>query len=75
MRWLRHVGLYAYRAETLRRFTTLAPTPLERCEKLEQLRLLENGGCIRMAEACEFIPAGVDTPEDLERVENRLRKL
>ncbi len=73
MRWLRHVGLYAYRAEALQRFTTLASTPLEQCEKLEQLRLLENGGRIRMAEACEFIPAGVDTAEDLERVERILK--
>lgn len=72
-RWYRHVGLYAYRAGSLLRFTGLPPTPLEQLEKLEQLRLLESGGSIRMAEACEFIPAGVDTPEDLERVDQLLR--
>jgi 3-deoxy-manno-octulosonate cytidylyltransferase (CMP-KDO synthetase) len=70
MRWNRHVGLYAYRAAALKRFSRLRPTPLELTEKLEQLRMLESGGRIAMAEACDFIPPGVDTPEDLARVEN-----
>jgi len=70
MRCFRHVGLYAYRAGALKRFARLDPTPLEQTEKLEQLRLLECGGRIAMAEACAFIPPGVDTPEDLQRVEN-----
>ena len=65
--WKRHVGLYAYRAGALRAFTAMAPSPLEVTERLEQLRFLETGHRIVMAEACEFIPAGVDTPEDLER--------
>ena len=65
--WKRHVGLYAYRAGALRAFTAMAPSPLEATERLEQLRFLETGHRIVMAEACEFIPAGVDTPEDLER--------
>jgi len=69
MRWLRHVGLYAYRAGALKRFSGLAPTPLERAEKLEQLRVLESGGRIAMAAACAYIPPGVDTREDLDRVE------
>jgi 3-deoxy-manno-octulosonate cytidylyltransferase (CMP-KDO synthetase) len=66
--WKRHIGLYAYRASALRKFTALAPTPLERVEKLEQLRFLESGQRIAMAQAAEFIPAGVDTPGDLQRV-------
>ena len=76
LRWHRHVGLYAYRVGALKRFSELAPTPLEEAEKLEQLRILEQGGRIAMAAACAYIPPGVDTPEDLQRVENIfLRKL
>jgi 3-deoxy-manno-octulosonate cytidylyltransferase (CMP-KDO synthetase) len=67
-RWNRHIGLYAYRANALRSFTAMQPTPLECLEKLEQLRFLEAGRQIAMERACEFIPAGVDTSEDLERV-------
>jgi len=67
-RWKRHVGLYAYRSGALRAFTRTPMSPLEAAEKLEQLRVLEHGGRIVMAQACAFIPAGVDTPEDLERV-------
>jgi len=70
MRCYRHVGLYAYRAGALKRFARLEPTMLEQTEKLEQLRLLESGGRIAMAQACAFIPPGVDTPEDLQRVES-----
>jgi 3-deoxy-manno-octulosonate cytidylyltransferase (CMP-KDO synthetase) len=66
--WKRHIGLYAYRASALRAFTALAPTPLEKVEKLEQLRFLETGQRIAMARAAEFIPPGVDTPGDLRRV-------
>lgn len=65
--WKRHLGLYAYRLAALRRYTAQAPTPLESTERLEQLRVLENGGRIAMAKACEFIPAGIDTQDDLER--------
>lgn len=62
----KHIGLYAYRRDFLMRFARLAPTPLERAEKLEQLRALEWGFRIRVAETrCEGIE--VDTPEDLER--------
>jgi 3-deoxy-manno-octulosonate cytidylyltransferase (CMP-KDO synthetase) len=66
--WKRHIGLYAYRAGALRQFARLKPTPLESAEKLEQLRFLEYGLRIVMAEAAAPIPAGVDTPEDLRRV-------
>lgn len=62
-----HVGLYAYRRDFLIRFASLEPTPLEKSESLEQLRVLEHGYRIRMMEADER-PLGVDTPEDLERV-------
>lgn len=67
-RWKRHIGLYAYRAGALKRFTGLDPSPLEQAEKLEQLRILESGGAIVMAPALQPVPAGVDTPADLERV-------
>jgi 3-deoxy-manno-octulosonate cytidylyltransferase (CMP-KDO synthetase) len=66
--WKRHLGLYAYRLEGLRRYTASPPTPLEQAERLEQLRMLEQGGRIALARACEFIPAGIDTPDDLDRV-------
>ncbi len=65
--WKRHLGLYAYRLAALRRYTSCDPTPLEMAERLEQLRIMEQGGRIAMARACEFIPAGIDTQEDLER--------
>lgn len=68
LRWRRHIGLYAYRAGALRRFARTPPTPLELTERLEQLRFLESGRRIVMAQAAEFIPGGVDTPRDLERV-------
>jgi len=73
IRWRRHIGIYAYRAGALRAFSRQQPTPLERLEKLEQLRVLENGGRILMAQALSFIPAGVDTPIDLERVRNIIK--
>jgi 3-deoxy-manno-octulosonate cytidylyltransferase (CMP-KDO synthetase) len=69
---LRHIGLYAYRAGFLRRYAGLAPSPLERCEALEQLRVLWHGHAISVF-VCDQAPApGVDTPEDLERVRRLL---
>ena len=70
--FLRHIGIYAYRAGFLRQFTALAPTPLERTESLEQLRALEHGFAIAVRIAPEPFPAGVDTAEDLARVERIL---
>jgi 3-deoxy-manno-octulosonate cytidylyltransferase (CMP-KDO synthetase) len=64
----RHVGIYAYRAGALRRLASLAPTGLEKAEKLEQLRALENGLLIRVADAVEKPGPDVNTEEDLERV-------
>jgi 3-deoxy-manno-octulosonate cytidylyltransferase (CMP-KDO synthetase) len=66
--WKRHLGLYAYRLAALRLYTCSEPTPLERAERLEQLRIMEQGGRIAMAKACQRIPAGVDTQDDLDRI-------
>lgn len=65
---LHHIGLYAYRAGFLRRFSSLPPGPLERWESLEQLRALENGYVIAVHVVETHPAAGVDTPEDLERI-------
>lgn len=64
----RHVGLYAYRVAGLLRFASLEPSPLERSERLEQLRALEHGMRIHILALAEAPPPGIDTPEDLERV-------
>src|SRR5690606_336277 len=62
-----HIGIYAYRRAALERFVTLKPSPLEKREKLEQLRALENGMAIAAA-VVDTLPLGVDTPADLERI-------
>lgn len=62
-----HVGLYAYRRDFLMTYSKLAPSSLERLEKLEQLRVLENGYAIAVVDT-EYECIGVDTPADLERV-------
>jgi 3-deoxy-manno-octulosonate cytidylyltransferase (CMP-KDO synthetase) len=67
----KHLGLYAYRRAALQRFASLAPGDLEQTERLEQLRLLENGLALYVAET-EFDTVGVDTEEDLKRVEQIL---
>jgi 3-deoxy-manno-octulosonate cytidylyltransferase (CMP-KDO synthetase) len=61
-----HIGLYAYRRAALERFVKLPPSPLERREKLEQLRALEAGMRIDV-EIVDTVPLGVDTPEDLAK--------
>jgi 3-deoxy-manno-octulosonate cytidylyltransferase (CMP-KDO synthetase) len=66
-----HVGLYAYRREALESFVALPPSPLERREKLEQLRALEAGMTIAVARVDEA-PLSVDTPDDLERARKLL---
>jgi 3-deoxy-manno-octulosonate cytidylyltransferase (CMP-KDO synthetase) len=68
----RHLGLYAYRAGFLRRFVGWPPAPVETCEALEQLRALWQGERIHVGLAAEAPGAGVDTPEDLERVRRLL---
>ncbi len=67
----KHLGLYAYRAAALNRFHALAPTPLELTERLEQLRFLEHDIPIHVAET-PHDTIGVDTEEDLQRVEQLL---
>ncbi|KQZ82953.1 3-deoxy-manno-octulosonate cytidylyltransferase [Mesorhizobium sp. Root157] len=68
-----HIGLYAYRRQALQRFVALGPSPLERRERLEQLRALEAGMRID-AEVVQSVPLGVDTPEDLERARQMLSR-
>jgi 3-deoxy-manno-octulosonate cytidylyltransferase (CMP-KDO synthetase) len=70
----RHLGIYAYRVKSLLQFAGWPPTPLETVEKLEQLRALEHGMRIHLMELTEAPAAGVDTPEDLERVRASLRR-
>ena len=67
---LKHVGLYVYRREFLPIFLALAPTPLELTEQLEQLRVLENGHAIAVAIGNARFH-GVDTPQQLEKLETR----
>jgi 3-deoxy-manno-octulosonate cytidylyltransferase (CMP-KDO synthetase) len=64
----RHVGIYAYRVGALQRLASMAPTALEKTEKLEQLRALEHGMIIRVADAAERPGPDVNTAEDLRRV-------
>lgn len=66
--WFRHLGIYAYRKSLLDQFVAWGPCVLEQTEKLEQLRALWRGAQIHVAPAVENLPAGVDTPADLERV-------
>ncbi|ABP33503.1 3-deoxy-manno-octulosonate cytidylyltransferase [Polynucleobacter asymbioticus] len=69
---LRHLGIYAYRADFLQAYTRLDPAPPEQAEALEQLRALWNGYRIAVHTAPEAPPAGVDTLDDLERVRQLL---
>ena len=68
---LHHIGIYAYRRAALARFVALPPSPLEKREKLEQLRALEAGMTIAIARV-GGVPLGVDTPEDLEKARGHL---
>jgi 3-deoxy-manno-octulosonate cytidylyltransferase (CMP-KDO synthetase) len=66
-RVFKHIGVYVYRRKFLLRFSKMKPTPLEKLEKLEQLRVLENGYRIKMS-TVNYEPLCVDTPEDLQKV-------
>lgn len=66
-----HLGLYAYRADVLCQIAQLQPSKLERCEKLEQLRWLENGYKITVA-LTEHVAVGIDTPHDLEQLTQKI---
>ena len=70
--FLRHIGIYAYRAGFLKRYTTLERTQLEQAESLEQLRVLEHGFAIAARLTPEPFPPGIDTEADLERAERWL---
>lgn len=71
---LRHIGIYGYQRQALLRLAELSPTPLERSESLEQLRAIEHGIGIRVLRVARAWP-GVDTMEDLERVQEILRQI
>ncbi|MCY3839949.1 MAG: 3-deoxy-manno-octulosonate cytidylyltransferase [Gammaproteobacteria bacterium] len=71
--WRRHIGIYAYRAGALRAFVSYPPSRLEEIEALEQLRLMDHGHAIAVAEAAAPVPGGVDTPADVDRVLDVLR--
>ena len=72
-KYLKHIGLYAYRADILKQITSLPVGNLEKLESLEQLRWLENGYNIKVAET-QFESYAIDTPEDLERLLKVLQK-
>jgi len=73
VRHWKHIGLYAFRRDTLLEFPTLPPGELEHVEQLEQLRWLENGFRIRVVET-DYDAVSVDVPADIERVEKLLRE-
>ena len=70
----KHWGIYAYSRAALSRFVSLPESPLEKCEKLEQLRALENGMKIKVIKT-NFQSIGIDTPEDLVQAEQYLKNL
>ena len=72
--FLRHIGIYAYRAGFLQQYAGLARTPLEQAESLEQLRVLEHGYAIAVRMTPEPFPPGIDTEADLQRAEAWLGK-
>ncbi len=69
--YFKHIGIYAYRADILRKITKLSVSKLEQAESLEQLRWIENGYKIKTVET-EFESIGIDTPEDLEEAKKLL---
>ena len=73
VQYYKHLGLYAYSAATLRKSQTMPPSALEQSEKLEQLRLLENGIAIHVVETSQDT-IGVDTEEDMKKVDEFFRR-
>ena len=69
--WFKHIGLYAYRKNFLIEYSALPSSPLEKIEKLEQLRILENGFSIKMVET-NLDSIGVDSAADIEIIEKQL---
>ena len=72
--YYKHIGIYAYRVDILRKITQMSQTPLELAESLEQLRWLENNLTIQTAET-NIETIGIDTPEDLQKAEKYLQNL
>ena len=70
-RWFKHIGLYAYRKNFLMEYSSMPKSPLEKIEKLEQLRILENGIPIKVVET-KFDSIGVDSQADIEIIEKQL---
>ncbi|MEI6417323.1 MAG: 3-deoxy-manno-octulosonate cytidylyltransferase, partial [Verrucomicrobiota bacterium] len=70
---LLHLGVYGFRKDILKKYVRYRPSPLERCEKLEQLRALEHGIKIRVL-STSHRALGVDTPEDAKRIESYFHK-
>lgn len=70
--YLKHIGLYAYRSDVLKRITAMPQGDLERCESLEQLRWLQAGLCIKVG-LTDIETIGIDTPDDLKRAESFLK--
>src|SRR5206468_6069254 len=71
--FVKHLGIYGYRRETLLRLVKFPVSPLEQAEKLEQLRALENGIPIAVVKV-DYDSVGVDVPEDIAQVEHLLKK-
>lgn len=71
--YFKHIGVYAFRKEALLKFSELEMTPLEKLEKIECIRYLENGMKIKMIET-DFVGVGIDVPEDLEKAKEILKK-
>jgi len=71
--WLRHIGLYAYKVSTLMSLNNLPVSPIEQLESLEQLRALWHGIKIAVARVEQAPPHGVDTPEDLARIQSHFK--
>jgi 3-deoxy-manno-octulosonate cytidylyltransferase (CMP-KDO synthetase) len=72
-RYYKHIGIYAYRHEFLQKLTSLTPGSLEKAEKLEQLRVLENGYKIRTV-LTDYHSLSVDTKEDLDKLNHYVRE-
>jgi 3-deoxy-manno-octulosonate cytidylyltransferase (CMP-KDO synthetase) len=66
--YLRHIGIYAYRAGFIKQYVSMSPSGIEQIESLEQLRVLWHGEKIHVDIARQTPPTGIDTPEDLERL-------
>ncbi|WMS88041.1 3-deoxy-manno-octulosonate cytidylyltransferase [Pleionea litopenaei] len=73
--YFRHIGIYGFRMSLLEKFSSLSESSLEDAEKLEQLRVLDNGYAIEIAVAEETPPGGIDTPEDLVAANRMIEQL